>query len=132
MKIKQLVQNTLVGLLMLVAPMSLAVPSVAYADVDASKQAACAGIGLASADGGCGGGADNRVFKVVATVVNVLSIIVGIAAVIMIIVSGFRYITSGGDSSKVSGAKSALIYAIVGLVVVALSQVIVRFVLNNV
>lgn len=64
-------------------------------------------------------------------VVNIFSLIVGIAAVIMIIFGGFRYITSGGDSGKVGNAKNSLIYAIVGLVVVALAQVIVRFVLSQ-
>ncbi len=65
-------------------------------------------------------------------IVNLLSIIVGVVAVIMIIVGGFRYITSGGESSNVSGAKNTLIYAIVGLVIVALAQFIVHFVLANV
>jgi hypothetical protein len=49
----------------------------------------------------------------------------------MIIVGGFRYITSGGDSSNVSGAKNTLIYAVVGLVIVALAQFIVRYVLST-
>lgn len=65
-------------------------------------------------------------------VVNFLSVIVGVVAVIMIIVGGFRYITSGGDSGNVSGAKNTLIYAIVGLIIVALAQFIVNFVLANV
>lgn len=65
-------------------------------------------------------------------IVNLLSVIVGIVAVIMIIVGGFRYITSGGESGNVSGAKNTLIYAIVGLVIVALAQFIVHFVLQNV
>jgi hypothetical protein len=53
-------------------------------------------------------------------------------AVIMIIVGGLKYITSGGDSNNVSSAKSTIIYAIIGLVVVALAQFIVQFVLNKV
>jgi hypothetical protein len=50
----------------------------------------------------------------------------------MIIVGGLKYITSGGDSGNVSGAKNTILYAIVGLVVVALAQIIVRFVLTRV
>ncbi|MGF7229100.1 MAG: hypothetical protein ACQR33_03885 [Candidatus Saccharibacteria bacterium] len=64
-------------------------------------------------------------------IINLFSIIVGIVAVIVVIVAGFRYVTSGGDSSKISGAKNTLIYAIVGLVIVALSQAIVQFVLSK-
>jgi len=67
-----------------------------------------------------------------AKVVNILSLIVGVVAVIMIIFGGFKYITSGGESGNVSGAKNTLIYAIVGLVIVALAQFVVHFVLNNV
>jgi hypothetical protein len=78
-------------------------------------------------DGGVGGLQD-----IASKVVNFLSVIVGVVAVIMIIVGGFRYITSGGESSNVSGAKNTLIYAIVGLIIVALAQFIVHFVLGQV
>lgn len=64
-------------------------------------------------------------------IVNIFSAIVGVIAVIMIIVGGLRYITSGGDSGNVSTAKNTIIYAIVGLVIVALAQLIVHFVLGQ-
>ena len=60
-----------------------------------------------------------------ARVVNLFSLIVGIIAIIMIIYGGFRYITSGGDSGRVGAAKNSLIYAIVGLIIVAFAQLIV-------
>lgn len=65
------------------------------------------------------------------TVINIFSLVVGVIAVIMIIVGGLRYITSGGDSGKVSAAKTTIIYALVGLVIVALAQLIVHFVLSQ-
>lgn len=64
-------------------------------------------------------------------IVNILSIVVGIVAVIMIIYGGFRYITSGGESGNVQSAKNTLLFAIVGLVIVALAQVIVRWVIGT-
>jgi hypothetical protein len=64
-------------------------------------------------------------------IVTTFSIIVGAASVIMIIYGGFRYITSGGESGRVGAAKNALLYAIIGLVIVALAQLIVHFVLNQ-
>jgi hypothetical protein len=67
----------------------------------------------------------------VKTVVNVLSVIVGIAAVVMIIIGGFRYITSGGKQESITAAKNTILYAVIGLVIVALAQVIVRFVLTR-
>jgi hypothetical protein len=64
-------------------------------------------------------------------VVNVLSVIVGVVAVIMIVIGGFRYVTSGGKQESVTAAKNTILYALVGLVIVALAQVIVRFVLTR-
>lgn len=99
--------------------------------------ALCQGTNAATANGvenkTCGSSGDGQasIAKIASTVVNYLSIIVGVIAVIMIIVGGFKYITSGGESGNVSGAKNTLIYAIVGLIIVALAQFIVQFVLNG-
>ncbi|MFO0971743.1 MAG: hypothetical protein U0520_05365 [Candidatus Saccharimonadales bacterium] len=64
-------------------------------------------------------------------IINIFSMVVGAVSVIMIIIGGFRYIISGGDSSGVSGAKNTILYAIVGLVIVLFAQVIIRFILTN-
>lgn len=69
--------------------------------------------------------------SIAVTVVNILSVVVGVVAIIMIIYGGFRYITSGGESGNVSGAKNTLLFAIVGLVIVALAQVIVHWVIGT-
>ncbi len=96
--------------------------------VASSKTDVCNGIGLA---GGNCGDKGAGVSKVIKAAINILSLIVGVAAVIMIIVGGLKYITSGGDSSGVASAKSTVIYAIVGLIIVAMAQAIVYFVLNQ-
>lgn len=97
-----------------------------------SKGANGAAGGNASSDCGKATGVDEGSITAAARkIVNLISIVVGIVAVIMIIFGGFRYITSGGDSGKVGNAKNSLIYAIVGLIIVALAQLIVRFVLNQ-
>jgi hypothetical protein len=70
--------------------------------------------------------------NIITYVLNIFSVVVGLVAVIMIIVGGLKYIISGGESGKVSGAKDTILFAIVGLVVVVLAQIIVRFVLSNV
>lgn len=69
--------------------------------------------------------------KVLKAVLDVLSWIIGVVAVIMVIISGFKYITSGGDSNAVSSAKNTLIYALIGLIIVALAQFLVHFVINS-
>jgi uncharacterized membrane protein YuzA (DUF378 family) len=61
--------------------------------------------------------------------VRILSLIVGVAAVIVIIYAGFKYITSAGEQGRVANAKSTLLYALVGLAVAALAQLLVHFVL---
>jgi len=74
---------------------------------------------------------NNTADHLVRTVINILTAVVGILAVIMIIFAGFRYVTSGGSDDAIKSAKNTIIYAIIGLVVVALAQIIVHFVLNK-
>lgn len=73
----------------------------------------------------------DKINALIATVINIFSLVVGVVAVIMIIIGGLKYITSGGDSGNVTGAKNTILYAIIGLVIVALSQFIVKFVLGK-
>ncbi|MEX1995224.1 MAG: pilin [Candidatus Saccharimonadales bacterium] len=75
--------------------------------------------------------AEKSINDTIASIVNILSIIIAIIAVIMIIIGGFRYITSGGAADKVTSAKNTILYAIIGLIIVALAQTIVRFVINQ-
>jgi hypothetical protein len=46
-------------------------------------------------------------------------------------VGGLKYITSQGDPNATATAKNTILYAAIGLVVVALAQVIVRFVIGR-
>lgn len=70
---------------------------------------------------------DTGVFK---QVTNTILYIVGIVAVIMLIIGGIRYVTSGGDSKKVTDAKNTVLYAIIGLVIAFLAFAIVNFVIS--
>ena len=105
------------------------VTNTSYALFDNAKSEACAGLAV-SDTGKCGDGG-STINTVLKNVLNVLTVIIGLIAVIMIIVGGTKYITSGGDSGKASSARSTIISAIVGLVIVALAQIIVQFVLKN-
>ncbi|MDL2341579.1 MAG: pilin [Patescibacteria group bacterium] len=124
---------------MLMGAVPLLVPVTVHASIASSV---CQGTNIATSDTGSAGtggectdssstASTGGLYKLAANVVNIFSIIVGIIAVIMIIYGGFKYITSGGDSGNVSGAKNTLIYAIVGLIIVALAQFIVHFVLKT-
>ncbi len=65
----------------------------------------------------------------VQTGVTLFSWLVGVVAVLMIIFGGYKYITGAGDTNKYAEARKTIIYALVGLVLVAVSQVIVRIVI---
>ncbi|MFA5986681.1 MAG: hypothetical protein WC819_05035 [Parcubacteria group bacterium] len=56
--------------------------------------------------------------------------IVGALAMIGVIVSGIMYMTSGGESKRVSQAKKALTASVIGLVVAILSLIIVKTVIG--
>jgi cytochrome bd-type quinol oxidase subunit 2 len=113
------------------------VPAVATVGVSAQniQEGLCAGASL-SASGECNEAASEEaastVDQLLTTVINIFSLVVGVVSVIMIIIGGLKYITSGGDSGNVTGAKNTILYAVIGLVVVALAQIIVRFVLAKV
>ncbi len=127
-KIKQAI-TTLIAATALLVPM--AVPVMVHAQASINDNL-CTGVELTTTATTCnpstGEAEANRLIK---NVINVFSLVVGVVAVIMIIVGGFRYITSGGNDSSVSGAKNTILYAVVGLVIVALAQIIVRFVLTK-
>jgi type IV secretory pathway VirB2 component (pilin) len=65
-------------------------------------------------------------------VTKFVSYIAGICAIIIIIVSGFMYVTSGGDPGKISNAKDAVLYALIGVVIAIVAQAIIIFVLNKI
>jgi hypothetical protein len=116
------------SLLMLAAP-TLA-PAVAYGSL---RDELCDGVDAATGDTECDTptSAETPLTRVITLVINIFSLIVGAASVIMIIYGGFKYITSGGSDSNVSGAKNTIMYAVIGLIIVALAQIIVRFVLSQ-
>ncbi|HSW85245.1 MAG TPA: pilin [Candidatus Saccharimonadales bacterium] len=64
-------------------------------------------------------------------ITQIVAYIAGAAAVILIIISGLRYITSGGDSNAVGTAKSTLTGAIIGLLVIALASSLITYVVNK-
>jgi len=118
---------------LITATLSFTPALMVHTYAQSSKDAVCEGLQLT------GGGADCQaspgeatVDSTIRLVINVLSILVGVAAVIMIIIGGFKYITSSGDSAGINSAKNTILFAIIGLVIVAMAQIIVRFVIERV
>ena len=63
--------------------------------------------------------------------IQIAAMVAGFGSVVMIVVGGFRYMTSGGDSNATKGAKDTIMYAVIGLVVAIFAQVIIVFVLSK-
>ena len=82
----------------------------------------------------CSGGAkgEDDAERVVKNVLNAIFTWTGIISVIVIIIGGVFYMTSQGDPGKVTRAKNAIMFAVIGLIVTLLAFAIVNFVLNAV
>lgn len=66
---------------------------------------------------------------------NVLQIVFGVAgavALIVLLLASIKYILSRGDPGEVAKAKNAIIYAVIGIIVVATAFTIVSFVVDRV
>src|SRR5581483_10253440 len=110
----------------------IAAPAVAFADSPSVQGSLCTGatkLQISSENGSTANckddssGGESKVNKLIKQIINLLSVIVGVIAVIMIIVGGFRYITSGGSDTGIASAKKTILYALIGLVIVALAQI---------
>ncbi len=66
------------------------------------------------------------------SIIQIVIVIMGAVALLIITLAGLQYVLSQGDSQKVAKAKNAIIYALIGLVVIIFAQVIVTFVVRNV
>jgi len=69
--------------------------------------------------------------QVLAGSLNAIYFIVGGLAVIIIILAGYTFITSSGDPAAVTKAKNAILYSVVGLIVVIMAFAITSFVLGR-
>lgn len=135
-KIKSYLLVAIMGLSLGAPALVPAAAGIASADI---KSSLCTGVdaaaqpaaGTPSCTDSTNTDANQGLKDLAGKITNWFSIIVGAISIIMIIYGGFRYITSGGDSGKVGSAKNTLIYAIIGLIIVALAQLIVRFVITQ-
>jgi hypothetical protein len=123
-----IVFSLVLGLFLLQA----AAPALAQTSPDITG-GLCAGANLDVNNPDCDSQTDavQKLNNLIRRVINLLSIIVGFVAVVMIIIGGLRYITSGGSDTGVTSAKNTILYAIIGLIIVALAQLLVRFVLRQ-
>lgn len=122
-------KKILVALAMILSISIVATPLYASASLfDGAKGEACQGAGVGE---GCDAAAATKTQGLIKSGLNIFSAIIGVIAVVMIMIGGISYITSQGEPAKTATAKNTLLYAAIGLVVAALAQVFVQFVLKK-
>ena len=55
----------------------------------------------------------------------------GVVAVISLIIGGYYYVLSNGDSGRITKAKNIILYSVIGLVIVALAFTITQFIIGR-
>lgn len=61
-------------------------------------------------------------------ILNIVFLVAGLLSVTFIIIGGFKYTVSGGDSAGLKSAKETITYAIVGLIITLLAFGIVNYI----
>ena len=102
-------------------------PTATYAAC--TSAADCVQDGADKAGGKSSNTADPK--EIIQTIVRILLFLIGAVSVIMIIIGGFRYVISQGDSGAVTSAKNTILYAVIGLIVAIFAWAIVDFVIDN-
>ena len=64
--------------------------------------------------------------------VNLALWVAGIVAVIVVIIAGINYSLSSGDPAKTASAKNAILYSVIGLVIIASAIAITGYIIGKV
>ena len=64
--------------------------------------------------------------------VNLALWVAGIIAVIVVIIAGINYSLSAGDPAKTASAKNAILYSVIGLVIIASAIAITGYIIGKV
>ncbi len=110
---------------------AVAFPVLSASLAEAQSSLVCEGLDAATNEFCSDADSTPGINGLIETALNVLSIVAGVAGVIMLVLGGAKYITSQGDPSSANSARNTIIYAIVGLVIVAVAQTIVFFAINQ-
>lgn len=81
---------------------------------------------------GCEGESTEKVKTVVVDIIRSVILVCGTVAVVFVIIGGVDIMTSSGDPNKIKKGKDTILYAAVGLVICALSFIIVNWVASHI
>lgn len=132
---KKILQTTLLfaGLLFGVSAVGLSATTTVHAACTGGNVAQCISQNCDSKNPLCNGitNGQSGVNSLVQNTTNLLLFVLGTICVIVIIISGIRFATAGGDPGQIKTARESIIYAVAGLVVAILAYAIVHFVLDS-
>lgn len=77
------------------------------------------------------GTSTGTLMQAIRNIVNALLTFAAVVAVIFIIIGGVRYTVSQGDEEAQIQARNTVLYAVIGIIIIALSAVIINFILGN-
>ena len=132
----RLIAKIAITLLLAVIPLSMSAASPAYADNGLFNQVCNTSGNAPSTSAVCQSaskqGTSNPIAGqngIIHKVTVILSLVGGVAAIILAVLSGLTMVTSAGNSEKVANARRRLIYAVIGLIVIALAYAMVTYVI---
>lgn len=129
-----MIRNIVLALLMVVGVAILVQPTVSYAFDPVNDNKVCTGsaaehsaacINKSTQDPIAG---DNGILIKITTIIATLA---GAAAVIIIVLAGFYFITANGDAGKIASARNAVIYALLGIIIILIARSLVVFVVRR-
>ena len=68
--------------------------------------------------------------SVLSRAIGLVLTVAAIVAFFYLIVSGFQYMTAGGDADKATKARQGIINAIIGIVIILVSYIVITYVAN--
>lgn len=104
----------------------LAIVLLAHIIVNSIRIALGADFSVDCVRGQCG----NNPTDMVSSAIQWVIAMAGIVCVVFIVYGGVGYMTSSGDPGKLQKARQSIIYACIGLIIVALAEVITAFVFS--
>lgn len=69
--------------------------------------------------------------QVIGDIINVALSILGVILLVLVIYSGFLWMTAGGDSGQTEKAKTIMINAVIGLIIILAAYAISNFVITS-
>jgi hypothetical protein len=68
----------------------------------------------------------------ITTIIDGLLVLIGVVAAIYLVLGGVRYVMSQGDEGEAAKAKTTILYAVIGIIIIGLSAAIVNFLIYTV